>query len=429
MLDKSEVIKEWIRENRNSLVTLTQELVQIPSITGHEFNVQEYILKRLDRLGLEPRMVLPDVDVLGKDADFFETSSFVKYGYENRPNVAGILKGSGNGRSICLSGHVDVVSPEPIDQWSYDPWSGEVNDGMIYGRGAGDMKAGIAAMIIAVEAIRETNVKLKGDVHLETTIEEEDGGVGGNLYMRLTQPRTDGAINPEPTSLQIGMASAGVMYFRVISFGVPAHAATAHFGVNAIHKMIPIIEALRTLNERRQQRISYAYAEAMSPRMKGRVTTINIGVVRAGDWPSTVPGACEIECRIGWPPGETREEVMREVEQCITNAYRKDSWLRDHPPKVEWFGWRARPHEQDVQNPFVICIRDQIAKATKKNPVLYGGSAGLDTRFFVNHGTPAVTFGPAAQRIHSFDECVSIESIVTTAEVIAATTMDWCGVA
>ncbi|UCE11827.1 MAG: ArgE/DapE family deacylase [Candidatus Thorarchaeota archaeon] len=418
----------WIREHKELLIRTTQDLVRIPSISGDESEVQGHVFEYLKRLGLHPEYVYPDLSALKEHADYFETTSFVKNGYKDRPNVSAKTAGSGGGRSICLSGHVDVVSPEPTEQWSRYPWSGDVADNWLYGRGAGDMKAGVAALLILLQALTETKTKLKGDLFFETTIEEEDGGVGGNLYMRMVSPKADAAIIPEPTALNLTVASAGVMYFRVIVPGVPAHAATAHFGVNAVEKMLPILQALKGLNEHRQSVIHYPYAET-DPLMKGKATTINVGTVRAGDWPSTVPGSCTIECRIGWPPGETREEVRKQVEDTIRKAARQDEWLKDNMPHVEWFGWNARPHELDPEHPFVLLLSENAVRVGCASPVYYGGAAGLDTRFFVHNGIPAVTFGPKAERIHSYDERVSIESIVKTAEVIAVTVLDWCGVA
>ncbi|MFW9888619.1 MAG: M20/M25/M40 family metallo-hydrolase, partial [Candidatus Thorarchaeota archaeon] len=281
--------------------------------------------------------------------------------------------------------------------------------------------------ILAVQAIQENGIELKGDVQVETTIEEEDGGVGGVLYMRMVRPKTDAAFVPEPSDLTITLASAGVMYFRVTVSGVPAHAATAHFGVNAVQKMMPVIAAIQKLHEDRQARIGYSYAET-DPRMKGRVTTINIGVIRAGDWPSTVPGACTIECRIGFPPGETREVVMKQVEEAISKAAKGDEWLRKNPPVVEWFGWKARPHELDANNDFVQLVKQNVNYVVQREPDFIGGSSGLDTRYFVHHGVPAITCGPLAERIHSFDEVVNIESIVYTSQVIAKTMLDWCNI-
>jgi acetylornithine deacetylase len=423
--EKSAPIK-WIWDNKDVLVRLIQDLVRIPSVSGDEGEIQKFIHEKLKELGLNPKFIYPDVETLRKSIDYFETTSFTKHGYKNRPNVAGILDGTGNGRSICLSGHVDVVSPEPVEHWNHNPWGGEVEGDFIYGRGAADMKAGVASTIFALQAFKETGTKLKGDVYIETTIDEEDGGIGGNLYMRLTQPKTDAAIIPEPGGYAISVASAGVMYFRVIITGLPAHAATAHFGVNAIVKMVPIIEALKSLNEKRQNKISYQYAE-IDPSMKGKATTLNIGVIRAGDWPSTVPALCVLECRIGFPPGETREEVMNQVENIIQKVVEKDEWLTGHPPKIEWFGWKARPHEQDPEHPFVKLLYMKIQEVSGVKPIYSGGTAGLDARFFVNNDIPAVSFGPLGERIHSIDERVSISSTMKITEIIINTVMDWCG--
>ena len=417
----------WLRNNQDKLVSFIQEIVRIPSVSGKEEEVQKAIFKKLSELNLEPKYVYPDIEKLRESDDFFETTSFTKYGYKNRPNVAGILKGAGDGKSICLNGHVDVVSPEPVEHWTYDPWGGEKVDDFIYGRGAGDMKAGVASIIFALQALKETNTKLKGDVFIETTIDEEDGGIGGCLYMRMTQPKADAAIIPEPGGNAIGVASAGVMYFRVIVTGIPAHAAEAHFGVNAIVKMVPIIEALKSLNIKRQKKITYKYAE-VDPSMKGKATTINIGVIKAGDWPSTVPALSILECRVGFPPGETREMVINQIEETIRNASNKDPWLKDNPPKIEWFGWKASPHEQNPEHPFVKLIKKNAKKITGIDPTYYGGTAGLDARFFVHYDIPAVTFGPFGEKSHSIDERVSISSTLKTTEIILSTIMNWCEV-
>jgi acetylornithine deacetylase len=416
---------KWVRKNKDELIELIQSLVKIPSISGKEYDAQSYIFSKFKEIGLEPEFVYPSIDELRKHDDFFETTSFTKYGYENRPNVSAVLKGTGGGKSICLSGHIDVVSPEPLNQWTRKPYGGELEGNLLYGRGAGDMKAGLAANLIATKALIETGIKLKGDVFLESTIEEEDGGVGGVLYMRMKQPKYDAAIIPEPLNHAIGIASAGVMYFRVTVKGIPAHAATAHFGINSVLKMVPIINALNELHKNRQMSISYEYAEQHES-MKGRSTTLNIGIIHAGDWPSTVPAECIIECRIGWPPGETREQVRNQVENAIKEMTITDSWLSENPPTVEWFGWNARPHEMDISHPFTKLMVEESRTIMKEDTVYIGGAAGLDARYFVHHDIPAITFGPRAERIHSFDEYVDIESTVKVAEVLVATMLRHC---
>jgi acetylornithine deacetylase len=186
-------------------------------VTGEEAPAQEVAVGGFEGLGLDPDVWEPDVEELRGHGSFFETSSFVEVGYEGRPNVAATLEGGGEGRTLTLSGHVDVVSVDP-DAWSTDPWT-LVRDGdTLYGRGAADMKGGIAAYLTAVRASDAVGVELAGDLILQTTIEEEDGGVGGVLSALERGYRPDAAVVAVPN---VGVASGGVMYFRVTVPGRP----------------------------------------------------------------------------------------------------------------------------------------------------------------------------------------------------------------
>jgi acetylornithine deacetylase len=421
-------ILKKVGENRDEMIGFLQSLVKIPSVVGKEGDVQKFMEKTLKGLGLAVEVWEPNVDNLKKHPAYFKTTSYTRFGYEGRPNVVGKLKGSSQGRSLMLAGHVDVVSPEPVAEWEHDPWGAEITGNRLYGRGSADMKGGVASMLYALKSVQEAGISLKGDVTIATTIEEEDGGVGGTLATILKGYRADAAINPEPTEgCEIGIASAGVMYFRVRVLGKPAHAATAHFGVNAIGKILKIHGALTQLNRERQVRIKYAPAETY-PSMKGRVTTINIGKISGGDWPSTVAGWAELEARVGWPPGEELEEVKDEIERTVERVAKRDAWLKEHPPIIEWFGWRAEPHEQDTNHPFVKAVAKVVRQVTGRKPAFVGGAAGLDTRFFVRYGNvPAVTLGPRGFNLHSTDECVDLDSVVETAKVIALIMVNWCG--
>ncbi|MGQ9459775.1 MAG: ArgE/DapE family deacylase [Candidatus Bathyarchaeaceae archaeon] len=420
-------ILERIDENRDEMTKFLQELIRIPSVVGHEGDAQKFMEKTFRDLELEVDVWEPNVAELRKHPAFFETTSYTKFGYEGRPNVIGKLRGSGRGRSLILAGHIDVVSPEPVKAWTYNPWGGKIVDNKLYGRGAADMKGGIASMVYALKCVQETGIKLKGDVTLESTIEEEDGGIGGTLATILKGYSADATIITEPTDVYtIGIASAGAMYFRVKVIGKPAHAAYAHLGVNAIGKAIKIYNALSELNKKRQAKISYPPAE-IYPEMKGHATTINIGKISGGDWPSTVAGWCELECRIGWPPGEELEEIKEQIEHTIETAAKRDPWLRKNLPDIEWFGWRAEPHEQNVNHPIVQTVANFVKEVTGKEPMFEGGSAGLDTRFFVRYANvPAITFGPRGFNLHSTDEYVEIDSLVETARILALTIVEWC---
>ncbi|MFQ6126020.1 MAG: peptidase dimerization domain-containing protein [Candidatus Heimdallarchaeota archaeon] len=153
------------------------------------------------------------------------------------------------------------------------------------------------------------------------------------------------------------MANAGVLYFRVKVLGRTTHAEHAHRGVNAIGKAMKLYNALMLLNERCQKQINYPLVENRAPDMKGHATILNIGVIKGGDWPSTVAGWAELECRIGWPPGEILKDVKTQIEETVRSVTEEDSWLRAHPPKLEWFGWKGEASEQDRTHPFVQLVK------------------------------------------------------------------------
>ncbi len=295
-----EKVLTTIASNKNAIIGFLSDLVRIPSVVGKEGKAQDFISKKFTDMKLNVDTWEPEITELKDHPAFFETISFTKHGYKERPNVVGTLKGTSNGNTLILGGHIDVVSPEPIDHWQHDPWGAEISQGRMYGRGAADMKGGIAAMIYAVQTIQQIGIQLKGDVILQTTIEEEDGGIGGALHSIIRGYTADAIIVPEPRSgNEIGVGSAGVLYFRVRIPGKIMHAVYAHKGVNAIGKALKIYDALIKLNEERQKTTHVPQFE-MEADMEGRATTINVGTIHGGDWPSTVAGFAELECRIAW---------------------------------------------------------------------------------------------------------------------------------
>lgn len=420
-------VLRYLDFKRDEIVDFLQRLIRIKSVVGEEYEAQRFMYKMFCDMGVDVDVWEPNVDELKGHPGFFETTSYLKYGYRNRPNVIGRLSGVGGGRSLFLCGHVDVVSPEPIGEWTYPPWGGVIVGDRVYGRGACDQKGGIAAMVYALKSIIDLGIKLKGDVLIGSTIEEEDGGVGGALAVVVKGYRADAAIFTEPTGeIGIGLASAGVMYFRVKIFGKSVHAARAHLGVNAIEKAFKVYRVLMDLNEGRQRRIFYPYVES-DPCMRGRATTINVGVIRGGDWPSTVAGWVEMECRIGWPPGESIDQVKREVEEALGGLAVEDPWFNENPLKIDWFGWRCEPSEQDVNHPFVQLVRNVVEEVVGGRVIFTGGSAGLDTRHFILYGgIPSIAYGPRGGNTHGVDEYVEIDSVVNVAKVLALTLLRWC---
>ncbi|MFC4438500.1 MULTISPECIES: ArgE/DapE family deacylase [Natrialbaceae] len=421
-------VVDHIANSRDELVDLLCELVAQPSVAGDERAVQETIAAKLDALGLEPDVWEPDDEALRDHPGFFETTSYQRQGYEGRPNVAARIDG-GDGRSLGLSGHVDVV-PVEAESWTTDPWEPTVIDGRVYGRGTMDMKGGIAAALTAVRALVERDVSLGGDLLLQTTIEEEEGGCGGVLSALERGYRPDAAIIPEPYGVpNVGIASAGVLYFRLTVHGKASHAARGYEGVNAFEKATKLSGALAELDRERKARISYPPAARSDPAAEGSVTNLNVGIVRSGDWVSTVPSRAVLECRIGWPPGESRDDVRRQVREAVDGVVENDEWLAEHPPGLEWFGWSAEPHEVPRDAEILSIAKRRAEEVTGDTTEYVGGLAGMDERFYNNYyDIPCVTVGPSGENGHGADESVEIESLVETAQTIALSAMDWCGI-
>jgi acetylornithine deacetylase len=429
-----EAVDDAIEEREEELIELLADLVAARSVTGDEAPAQDVAVEAFEGLGLDPDVWEPDAEALRGHESFFETSSFVEVGYEGRPNVAAVLEGEGGnegeGRTLTLSGHVDVVSADP-DEWSTDPWTLARDGDTLYGRGAADMKGGIAAYLTAVRALRAVGVDLAGDLILQTTIEEEDGGVGGVLSALERGYRPDAAVVAEPFDVpNVGVASGGVMYFRITVPGRTAHAATAFEGVDALGKALSVYEALQELDRERKARIEYPRAARADPRLEGNVTNINLGVIEGGDWPSTVPGEVVMEGRVGWPPGETREAVREEICGAVRPVGEADEWLAEHPPELEWFGWQAEPHEVPEDAEIARLAMRAGESVTGGTGQFVGGSAGLDERFYANdYGIDVATVGPAGERLHGPDESTTVPSLLDAAKTHARIAMGFCGVA
>ena len=421
-------VRTYVEEHRDRLLSVLADLVEEPSVSGHEGDAQEVVVDHVESLGLDVDVWEPDADRLADHPGYFETSTYEEHGFEGRPNVAATLPGAGDGPSIVLGGHVDVVSVNEAS-WSHDPWRATVEGNRVYGRGACDMKGGLAANLLAVEALAALDVELAGDVVVESTIDEEAGGTGGALSALERGYVPDAAIITEPYGVpNVGVASAGAMYFEVTVPGRAAHAAHGFQGVNAVNEATEVVRALDELDRERKARVSFEPAVNQYPEAEGAVTNLNVGVFESGDWPSTVPDEATLRCRIGWPPGETREEVRAEVEAAVESVAEADDWLAEHPPELRWFGWNSNPHYLDTDHEFVRLTARNAEEVCGRPGEWTGGLAGLDERFYVNYyDVPCPSVGPEGGNVHGADEYVEVDSLVEVAQTVALTALDWCG--
>ncbi len=264
----------------------------------------------------------------------------------------------------------------------------------------------------------------KGKIILESVIEEEAGGTGGTLATLAAGYQADLMVIPEPFNLRIVTAHPGLNYFRVRVFGKTAHAGWSHYGVNAIGKMMKIYDRLVQLDRQRAERNRDAFFEKET----GRSCNLNIGTLKSGDWPSTVAGWALLEARISYLPWEKEEDIKKEVEEAVEEIAHKDEWLREHPPRVEWFGWRAQPWVQDPEVPAIRRFRKSASEILSETPEVTASTAGLDTRFAPLFGVPSFVFGPTGGLLHSSNEYVELDSVIQTIKILATFIVDWCDV-
>lgn len=412
-------IHDWMKLHRVDGTQFLQKLVRMPSTQGNEQEAQLLIADKLRTLAF-------DVDVWEPDGEALEAHPYFcspRKRFTGSPNVVGVLKGAGGGRSLLLNGHMDVVPEGNWEQWQDDPYSGKVVEGKLYGRGATDMKGGTASLLIAVEAIQSLGIKLQGDVIFESVIEEESGGAG-TLAAIVKGYKADAALIPEPTNLRIFPKQQGSMWFRIEVEGRAAHGGTRYEGISAIEKSMLVIQHIRELEELRNARISDPlYANNPIP------IPINIGVIQGGNWPSSVPDTVKLEGRMGVAPEEKLADAKEEMRLWLASLSEKDPWFEKHPPRVEWFGAQWVPGSVNPEHALMQVLMQQFREVRQEEPVIEASPWGTDGGLLTLVGdTPCIIFGPGiTQLAHYPNEHIVLERVFEVAEIIALTLIHWCG--
>lgn len=411
-------IKQWLEENRDKGIQLLQKLVQARSTQGNERQVQELVANELERMGLEVDVWEPGGEELTENPYFASPRTE----FSGSPNVVGVLKGKGEGRSIILNGHVDVVPEGDLNKWEDDPYSGTIVDGKMYGRGTTDMKGGNVSLLLAIQAIGALGITLKGDVIFQSVVEEESGGAG-TLAAILRGYKADAAIIPEPTNMKIFPKQQGSMWFRIHVKGQSAHGGTRYEGVSAIEKSMHVVSHVLQLEKIRNERVTdplYRNIPISFP--------INIGKISGGDWPSSVADLVQIEGRMGVSPDETLDEAKAEMEKWLEGLKLLDRWFEEHPPQLEWFGARWLPGSIDSEHELMNTLVDKYKEVMGEEPVIEASPWGTDGGLLTGVGdTPSVVFGPGVTEMaHFSNEYIEIDKIFTVAEIIALTLLEWC---
>ena len=421
MTELAERIERAVAEVEAEQTAFLQRIVRTPSQTGDEGAVQQVVAAEMARLGLATDVWEPQVADLAPWAESVETVE----SYHGRPNVVGTRRGTGGGRSLVLNAHIDTVEPGDPTAWDRPPLSGEIADGRLHGRGSCDMKAGLATNLFAVEALRRAGFRLRGDVHVESTISEEDGGAGA-LAAIVRGYRADAALITEPTRLAIIAGQGGSLMFRLHVPGRSAHACVRDEGVSAIEAFARLHQGLLAFEARRNRAIDDPLYASYANKIP-----INIGTLRAGSWPSSVPEWLVAEGRAEMVPGEDLQTFKGVFRDEVARIAAGDPWLRDHPPTVEWLSGQFAAAGVPADSPLVETLAAAHRAATGEAAPVEGVTYGADMRHFVlAGGMPCAMYGAGDVRLaHAPNESVPLDEVRTATRTVAGMLAAWCGVA
>ncbi|MGI8571105.1 MAG: M20 family metallopeptidase [Solirubrobacteraceae bacterium] len=431
---------EEIASRTDELVGLASDLVgfdttarDVGDPAREEAALQEHLAQRLQAAGGE-------TDLWEPDAQAMEGRPLVPPGldFSGRPQLLARRKGAGGGRSLVFNGHIDAVSVEPRERWTSDPFAAEVRDGKLYGRGSCDMKGGVAAMVLAFEALASAGVELAGDLIVATNTDEESSGAGSVALVEHGL-KADAGIVTEPTSFEIWVACRGSEYCVVRVPGRPGHAEIAQpdwrdgGAVNAIEKAAVVLEAIASLRKTWAARSDLDHPYLSRPSLLPTMA-------RAGEWAVTYPAYCDLTVAVLFVPGQADENgwgtaVRREFEEWLGQETARDDWLAENPPVVQWWPNHVMPLEISTGEPIVAAVREATADVGRPGPL-----GGLDSWYdgaalTKLGGIPSVGFGPpgfdrnGVSVAHMIDEFVPVDGLVACSQALAVAAMRFCGTA
>jgi acetylornithine deacetylase len=401
------------------LVDDLRELVRIPSVggTAAEVDVQVHCADLLR--GLDLHVDQWDLDLAESAADPLFPG--VEVDRDRAVGVVGSTHAEGT-PAFVLQGHTDVVLPGDPAAWQgADPFSGELRDGLVFGRGACDMKAGVAANLAVVRTLRAAGVRLSRPLAVHCVIGEEDGGLGAFATLRRGH-RGDAAVITEPTTAQIMTAAAGALTFRIEVAGRSAHGSMRRVGVSAFEAFLPIHEALLALEAERNKDPDPLFTTDLP-------YALSFGMIRAGEWSSSVPDLLVAEGRYGVTVDEDPREARAAFETVVDDVAARDPWLRDHRPVVSWPGGQFAGGRTDVAHPIVEELRGALRDTGADRPQLTAAVYGSDLRLYTGiGGIPTLHYGPGdVAWAHSPLERVPVAEVVEVARALVVLTMRRCG--
>ncbi|HVX67592.1 MAG TPA: M20/M25/M40 family metallo-hydrolase [Bryobacteraceae bacterium] len=414
-----------VENKRDRLFEIVRDLVRIPSENtpprGAEAACQQYVADFCRARGFETELYEPDsVRGIREHALYFAGRD-----YSGRPNLAARKAGSGGGRSLLLSGHIDTV-PRGTQNWTRDPFGGAIEGGRLYGRGSNDMKAGVATNLFVAELVQQTGLRLQGDLILETVVDEEFGGANGTLAGRLKGIRADAAIVSEPTSLRVCRAQRGGRTAH-ITLRSPGGILGGGPADGIVRQLACLLEGVQRFAAQRRAavRVHEAYAGCADP-VPAWVTKIV-----TAPWGTAEPQTLSDECRVEfyWQamPGEDLEAIDREFYAWLDSVVASAPELFEGRPQVE-FPFRWLPGSAiGPTEPLVTELQRSAAEAMGEPVPVAGIEGPCDMFLFHTFGIPAVLWGVKGGNTHAADEYVELDSVVSAAKALAYFVCEWCG--
>ncbi|CAL77173.1 putative peptidase M20 family protein; putative Acetylornithine deacetylase [Bradyrhizobium sp. ORS 278] len=399
----------------------TRDFVAIPSTRGAEGPCQDMFGDLLRARGYE----VDDWHIELDDLKDMRGYGPIEHDFSKARSVVGTFRpATSAGHSLIVQGHCDVVPAGPLDMWETPPFSPVIRDGRMYGRGACDMKSGTIGALYALDAIKAAGYTPTARIHLQSVIEEESTGVGALSTLQRGY-RADACFIPEPTGGKMVRSQVGVIWFRIKVRGFPAHVFEAGIGANAIQATYHLIHALEKLeadwNERAKSDRHFKTLD--------HPINFNPGIIKGGDWASSVPAWCDVDCRIAILPGWSVKDCQNEILACVGAASRDHRFLSNNPPVIEWSGFLSEGYE-------LTNSAEPEAAFGKAFNAVYGGAvqdlvftALTDTRFYgLNYNIPSLCFGATGAAMHGFNEYVELDSLRQVTKTMALFIAEWCGV-
>ena len=414
-----DAILRAVDERSEEVVAHLQRLIQIDSVTGREGEIQRFLASTLEEMGLKVDVWEPNLQELASHPAYIPIEGL---DFRGRPNVVGLLEGDPGARSLLLNGHIDTINYEPLSEWVDPPLSGLVKDGKVYGRGASDMKGGVAAMTMALKILLDAGYRPKGKVILEYMPDEEVSGYG-TLSAIVRGYKADAGICPETSDMCVQPGCIGRMWFFVEVTGKSLSVSSRWEAVDAIEKGMRIIQAVQDWERMRIDDLSHP----LYPDIKGAVASA-VCMFEAGTFPTAVPGRALLTGSVGLLPSEEPKDIQAQFRAHIERVAQVDPWLRKHPPKVWFKDIGSDGAEIPMDHPIVQTVAEAYECATGSKPTINGRRGGADTRYLIKYGqTPMVIFGPGVTaQMHALNEWVPVSNLIQATKAIALAIYDWC---